>query len=98
LPLPRIEQKGKNFKLISDSKDSIGQLRAFFGNTGALIRAYTYIRTLGQEGLRGVSENAILNANYLLVHLKDLFKPYIDETCMHECVLSGSRYAKEGIN
>jgi glycine dehydrogenase subunit 2 len=97
LPMPRIAQENGKFKLISDSPDSIGRLRTFFGNTGALVRAYTYIATLGIEGLRGVSENAILNANYLLAHLKDLFKPFIDEPCMHECVLSGSLYAKDGV-
>ncbi len=97
LPMPRIEKKDKQFNLVTDSKTSIGQLRAFFGNSGALVRAYTYIATLGHDGLRSVSENAIINANYLLSHLKGLFKPYIDEHCMHECVLSASEYAKSGI-
>lgn len=97
LPVPRIEKKASGFGLITDSKASIGQLRAFFGNTGALVRAYTYIIMLGQDGLRAVSENAILNANYLLTKLKDVFPPYIDETCMHECVLSAEEYARSGI-
>ena len=61
------------------------------------MRAYTYIKTLGQDGLKSVSENAILNANYLLVHLKQHFKPFINESCMHECVLSPTEYAKSGI-
>ena len=97
LPLPRIEKNGNAFHLQTNSKSSIGQLRSFFGNTGALVRAYTYIMTLGQDGLKSVSENAILNANYLLVHLKEIFKPFIDETCMHECVLSAVEYEKNGI-
>jgi glycine dehydrogenase subunit 2 len=53
--------------------------------------------TLGQDGLQSVSENAILNANYLLSRLKSRFKPFIDETCMHECVLSGDTYASKGL-
>ncbi len=97
LPMPRIEKKADKFELITESKTSIGQLRAFFGNSGALVMAYTYIVTLGQDGLRGVSENAIINANYMLAHLKPLFKPHIDEACMHECVLSATEYAKVGI-
>lgn len=81
----------------NDNNCSIGQVRAFFGNTEALIRAYTYILNLGIDGLKNVSENAILNANYLLVHLKDTFQPFVNENCMHECVLSASEYAKNGI-
>ncbi len=97
LPMPRIEKHNNEFKLITHEKMSIGQVRAFFGNTGALVRAYTYILALGLDGLTGVSQNAILNANYLLSKLKPLFRPYVAETCMHECVLTGSEYAKEGI-
>lgn len=96
LPTPRIKKDGEKYQLISQDRDSIGQVRSFFGNTGALIRAYTYILSLGIDGLKSVSENAILNANYLLVHLKDAFKPFVDENCMHECVLSASAYAKNG--
>lgn len=94
LPTPRIQKENNQFHLIHHSTNSIGKVRSFFGNSGALIRAYTYILSLGYDGLQGVSENAILNANYLRVHLKDLFKPYVNETCMHECVLSASEYAK----
>ena len=97
LPLPRIQKQGDSFRLITEEKISIGQVRAFFGNTGALVRAYTYIITLGLDGLSGVSQNAILNANYLLAKLKPFFKPYIQESCMHECVLTGADYAKEGV-
>jgi len=97
LPTPRIEKDKSKFRLISDSKKSIGQLRSFYGNFGALVRAYTYIVTLGEDGLKGVSENAILNANYLLTKLKNILPPYIDETCMHECVLSAAPYVKSGI-
>lgn len=97
LPLPRIQKNGTEFKFITDKNASIGQVRAFFGNTGALVRAYTYILTLGQDGLQGVSQNAILNANYLMSKLKGLFKPHVAEFCMHECVLSGTEFAAKGI-
>ncbi len=97
LPLPRIQKEGDTFKLITEEKLSIGQVRAFFGNTGALVRAYTYILSLGLDGLAGVSRNAILNANYLMAKLKPYYKPYIQEACMHECVLTGIDYAKQGV-
>ncbi|OGR81250.1 MAG: glycine dehydrogenase (aminomethyl-transferring) [Elusimicrobia bacterium RIFCSPLOWO2_02_FULL_39_32] len=97
LPTPRILKEKDKFKIMLESESTIGQVRAFFGNTGALVRAYTYILSLGHDGLKDVSENAILNANYLLSQLKDLFPPFVPETCMHESVLSGSRYAKDGI-
>lgn len=68
---------------------SIGRLKAFYGNFGVCIKAYTYIRMLGAEGLRQVSENAVLNANYLLSRLKGVYPLPYDRTCMHEFVLSG---------
>jgi glycine dehydrogenase subunit 2 len=68
---------------------SIGRLKAFYGNFGVCLKAYTYIRMLGAAGLREVSENAVLNANYLLTRLKDVYPLPYDRTCMHEFVLSG---------
>ena len=68
---------------------SIGPVKAFCGNFGMLVRAYTYIRTLGAAGLREVSENAVLNANYLRVKLQDTYPVAYDRTCMHEVVLKG---------
>lgn len=94
LPVPRIAKSGNEFKLISSSQKSVGRIRSFFGNAGALIRAYTYIVALGEDGLKSVSENSILNANYLAQKLKTLFKIHINEPCMHECVLSGNEFSK----
>ena len=68
---------------------SIGRMKAFYGNFGVLIRAYTYICMLGAAGLRAVSENAVLNANYLLSKLKMFYPLPYDRRCMHEFVLSG---------
>jgi glycine dehydrogenase subunit 2 len=69
---------------------SIGRVKSFHGNFGVLVRAYTYIRMLGPQGLRAVAENAVLNANYLQARLKDTFPvPHADRTCMHEFVAQG---------
>jgi glycine dehydrogenase subunit 2 len=68
---------------------SIGQVKAFYGNFGVFIKAYTYIRMLGAEGLRQVSEDAVLAANYLLAKLREVYPLPYDRTCMHEFVLSG---------
>jgi len=69
---------------------SIGRVKSFHGNFGVLVRAYTYIRMLGAEGLRAVAENAVLNANYLQSRLKDIYPvPHGDRTCMHEFVAQG---------
>jgi glycine dehydrogenase subunit 2 len=69
---------------------SIGRVRSFHGNFGVLVRAYTYIRMLGPNGLRAVAENAVLNANYLQARLKDVYPvPHGDRLCMHEFVAQG---------
>jgi glycine dehydrogenase subunit 2 len=68
---------------------SIGRVKAFYGNFGVLIKAYTYIRMLGADGLRQVSEDAVLAANYLLTRLRKVYPLPYDRTCMHEFVLSG---------
>jgi glycine dehydrogenase subunit 2 len=68
---------------------SIGPVKTFWGNFGMLVRAWTYIRTLGAAGLREVSETAVLNANYLRVKLQDTYPPAYDRICMHETVLKG---------
>ena len=69
---------------------SIGRVKCFHGNFGVLVRAYTYIRMLGAEGLRAVAENAVLNANYLQARLRATFPvPYGERTCMHEFVAQG---------
>jgi glycine cleavage system P protein (glycine dehydrogenase) subunit 2 len=68
---------------------SIGPVKTFWGNFGMLVRAWTYIRTLGAAGLREVSEVAVLNANYLRVKLQGVYPPAYDRICMHETVLKG---------
>jgi glycine dehydrogenase subunit 2 len=68
---------------------SIGRVKSFFGHFGMMVRAYTYIRMHGPNGLRQVSEYAVLNANYLMAQLKDIYPLPYDRTCMHEFVLEG---------
>jgi glycine dehydrogenase subunit 2 len=75
--------------LLAMPESSIGRLKAFYGNFGVCLKAYTYIRMLGADGLREASENAVLNANYLLSRLRDTYPLPYDRTCMHEFVLSG---------
>jgi glycine dehydrogenase subunit 2 len=88
LPGPRVRRTGDVYELFTPEK-SIGRMKAFHGNFGMLVRAWTYIRTLGEVGLREVSETAVLNANYIRVRLKDLYPQAIDRICMHESVLKG---------
>jgi len=92
LPAPLVARAdatgGPEFRLDYDRPRSIGRVRSFFGNVGILLRGYCYIRTLGAAGLREVSENAVLNANYLLSGVKDVFEVPFGDRCMHEFVAS----------
>mgnify|MGYP000482028219 CR=1 FL=1 len=88
LPGPLVEKEGARYYLKNPGENSIGRLKAFYGNSGMLLRAYTYIKSLGLSGLKKVSEDAILNANYLKEKLKKIFPVAVDEACMHEFVLS----------
>jgi len=91
LPVPVVERAEKGYRLAYDRPQSIGRVRSFFGNVGVLVRAYAYIRTHGPEGLRRVSENAVLNANYLLAKVKHIFPVPQGDRCMHEFVASAAK-------
>jgi glycine dehydrogenase subunit 2 len=84
-----------HYVLDYDRPKSIGRVRSFFGNVGVLLRAYCYIRTHGPDGLRSVSENAVLNANYLLSRLKHILPVPQGDRCMHEFVASGAKLKAE---
>ena len=71
--------------------ESIGYIAPFYGNYGVILRAYAYLLTLGREGLVRVSENAVLNANYVVSQLEAYYDRKYKRPCMHECVLSGKR-------
>lgn len=77
--------------------ESIGRLHSFWGNFGILVRGYAYIRTLGEPGLKRVAENAIINANYLRVLLRDAYQVAYPGACQHEVVLSATRQKKQGV-
>src|SRR5207244_12774258 len=98
LPAPLVVKRGDSYHLDHDRPKSIGRVRSFFGNVGILVRGYCYIRTLGPEGLREVSENAVLNANYLLSRIKDAYEVPYGHRCMQEFVASAaSRKRQRGI-
>jgi len=97
LPVPRIEKDGEKYVLNSNQPLSIGRVKGYYGNFGILVRAYTYIRTMGPEGLRQVSEGAVLHANYLRKKLEPYFDAPYSQICKHEFVLSGSRQKKLGV-
>ncbi len=88
LPTPIVQRRGDQYVLDFDRPQSIGRVRSFFGTIGILFRGYCYIRTLGPQGLRDVSEDAVLNANYLRERIKDVFEIPHAGPCMHEFVAS----------
>jgi glycine dehydrogenase subunit 2 len=90
LPVPRVERRGEDFRLINQRPKSVGRIHTFCGNFGVLVKAYCYVLMLGASGLREVAEAAIINANYLLSRLRYDFKVPYDGVCKHEFVLSGS--------
>lgn len=87
LPAPQVVKNGETYALDYDIPHSIGQVKSFYGNFGALVRAYAYIKMLGQEGIKKSAALAVLNANYLKELLKEQgYRIPYDRTCMHEFV------------
>ncbi|MBB5173096.1 aminomethyl-transferring glycine dehydrogenase subunit GcvPB [Texcoconibacillus texcoconensis] len=99
LPVPTVvkEEGYYRFNRESERPDSIGRIKPYYGNFGINVRAYTYIRTMGAEGLRKVSENAVLNANYMMRRLAPYFDAPYEQHCKHEFVLSGRKQKKLGV-
>ncbi len=95
LPSPLVVREGNSFRLDDRRPKSIGRVRSFFGNVGVLVRMYGYLRTHGPEGLRRVSENAVLHANYLLSRLKHFLPVPPGDRCMHEFVASAAKLKSE---
>ncbi len=96
LPVPRIVKNGETFHFDYNRPDSIGRVKAFYGNGLVLVKAYAYIRMLGTKGLNRAREAAVLNANYLASKLKGTYKLPHDRFCMHEFVLAGTLQKKKG--
>jgi glycine dehydrogenase subunit 2 len=94
MPSPVLKKNGDTYSLDYDRPKSVGRLRSFYGNFGMMVRAYTYIREMGPEGLKRATELAVLNANYLRVLLASEFPPAIDALCMHEVVVSDKQLLK----
>ena len=91
LPIPVIRRDARGYFPDEDRPQSIGRMKSFYGHVSALIRAYCYILTSGSRGLRTVSENAVLNANYVQARLSPYLPPVFGGTCMHECLLSTAK-------
>jgi glycine dehydrogenase subunit 2 len=83
---------------LATPEHSIGKISGFHGNFGVLVRAYTYIRTLGAAGLQSISANAVLNANYIMEALKDIYYLPYDRRCMHEVVFSADRQKRRNVS
>lgn len=92
LPSPIVEHESQDdcegAYSLAYPPSTIGKLGAFWGNFGVLVRAYTYIRILGAEGISKISEDAVINSNYILSQLKDDYDLPYDRLCMHEVVFS----------
>jgi glycine dehydrogenase subunit 2 len=98
LPVPRIVREGDRFLFDGQRPKSIGKVKSFWGNAGMHLRAYTYLRFHGAEGLRRNAEHAVLNANYLMSRVRKAYKVAFDRLCMHEFVLDGSPlFRKTGV-
>ena len=97
LPVPMISKNNNRYFLdYSHADTSIGKVHTFYGNFGINVRAYVYIKMLGPDGVRSVGENAVINANYLQVKLKDYYNiKHADQFCMHEFVADGTIQKKK---
>ena len=87
LPVPRVVKEGDQYTFSDDFPLSVGKVHGFYGNFGVLIKAYSYVLTMG-DALKRVSQLAVLNANYIKEQLKDTYHLPYDRPCMHECVFT----------
>ncbi len=98
LPKPTVNVDNGRYYLNYDMPQSIGKVKGYYGNFGILVRAYAYMLAYGGDGLKQVSSDAILNANYLKTLVKDYYQLAYDKTCMHEFVVSASAQKELGVN
>ena len=98
LPVPRIARTADHYDIIEECPKSVGRVRSFFGNFGVLVRAYTYIISLGSDGLEEVSRMALLNANYIRARLENDYAIAYNQPCMHECVFTDRLQQKYGVS
>lgn len=97
LPEPILTKQDGLYVFDYNRPQSIGRVKPYYGNFGINVRAYTYIRTMGPEGLKKVSEYAVINANYMMRRLQEEFDLPFDRHCKHEFILSGRRQKKLGV-
>lgn len=98
LPVPRVIKSGDGYGLDENFAKSVGRVRSFLGNFGVLLRAYTYIISLGGDGLEEASRMALLNANYIRRKLDKSYHLAYDEPCMHECIFTDRIQHKNGVS
>ncbi len=98
LPTPRIIKDGDNFRLDFNRPQSIGRVKAFYGNFGMMVRALSYIQTHGYEGLREATEAAVINARYIAHGLSSDFDKPFDAPPMHEVVFTDKRQSRKGVH
>ena len=96
LPVPKVEKDGDEYRLVCGNADSI-HVGEFFGNFAVMMRAYSYILTLGKENIRMVGPLATLNANYVKESLKDVYELPIPRVCKHEFVFDGLKDKSTGV-
>ncbi|RXT13653.1 aminomethyl-transferring glycine dehydrogenase subunit GcvPB [Ammoniphilus sp. CFH 90114] len=97
IPRPQVVKDGEQYRLNYDIPESIGRVKGYYGNFGINLRAFVYIRSNGPEGLLRVSQEAVLNANYMMRKLAPYYDLPYDRVCKHEFVLSGRRQKKLGV-
>jgi len=97
LPVPMVSKDAEVYHLDYDKPLTIGKVKSFYGNFNILVRAYTYIKAMGYDGIREAGETAVLNANYLMYLMKDDYDMPENVLCKHEFVAAGLKNAAEGV-
>ena len=97
LPLPRVVREDAGYRLLQDAESSIGPVLGTIGQTGVLLRAHAYISAFGPEHLHRIAQDAVLNANYVLNRLKDVYHVPFPGLCKHECLLTDEFQNRHGV-
>ncbi len=98
LPKPMAELKDGKYTLSGEMPQSLGKMKAFYGNMAVVLRGYCYLRQFDGETLKRIAENAVLNANYVRACLKGKFNAFFDRVCMHECVVNVDPHQMNGVH
>lgn len=98
LPVPYVKKADDKYVLVEESENSIGRLKGFQGQFGMFVRALSYMYSHGRDGLKQVAEDAVLNANYILNNLKDLYHSPFGDRCMHECLITAKFQKQQNVS